>query len=136
MVEQRQDNVRPFPAFYFNVKLENDSHVSEIPFKEVSGLVVEEEFPIKQTNLILKRSLTPVKSDLLKKLMGSFCSTPSLYQITICLSDSDGTPLRIWLATDAHVIKLDTPSFWGNDKDEEAELETIEFTYDKLERKQ
>lgn len=134
MVEQKQDNVRPFPAFYFNVKLENDSHISEIPFKEVSGLVVEEEFPTKQTNLILKRSLAPVKTDLFKKLMGTFCG-PTLYQITICLSDSDGTPLRKWLATDAYAIKLDAPAFLENNKDE-VELETIEFTYDKLERKQ
>ncbi len=51
------------------------------------------------------------------------------------MSDSDGTPLRKWLATDAYAIKLDAPAFLENNKDE-VEFETIEFTYDKLERKQ
>ena len=37
--------------------------------------------------------------------------------------------------TDAYAIKLDAPTFLENNKDE-VELETIEFTYDKLERKQ
>ena len=37
--------------------------------------------------------------------------------------------------TDAYAIKLDAPAFFENNK-YELEFETLEFTYDKLERKQ
>lgn len=145
-----------FPvAFYFNVEFKKGTYVTAIPFQEVSGLTVEMETEeikeggengfsyqvptrMKHGNLVLKRALAPVKNDFLeglasRPLNGDAISSLTLFDITVNLLGENSDPLRSWLLTGAYPVKWDMVPFAANKN--EIAVETMEFSYTKLQRK-
>lgn len=145
----------PFPiAFYFSVEFKKDNYLIELPFQEVSGLTVEVETEelkeggenslsykvpvrIKHGNLVLKRSLGPIKGDYLEGLTGRVLNGDPIasmpyFEITVSLLDEKNEPMRAWSIARAYPVKWDVVPFASNKN--ELAIETLEFAYTKLRR--
>jgi phage tail-like protein len=150
------DNYPPV-AFYFTVEFDSSTS-STCAFKEVSGLTVEREIEViqeggcngfeyklpkhlKHTNLVLKRGLLPMESNLEKWITqcvtdnSNLDSPLALRTITIKLltpgdKENNPFPLYQWECTGAYVVKYEISSL--DSEKNEIVIDTMELAYKSL----
>lgn len=136
-------------AFYFKVKINNE----EVAFKEVSGLNSEIEVEtireggvnnyehkvpkqVKHGNLVLKRAILPLKSNLItwvkSVLESDFATRIKTREIVISLLDAEGGPLYTWSCMGAYPVKWDIDSL--DSEKNNILIETLELAYTTLKR--
>jgi len=136
-------------SFYFQVKIANE----EYAFKEVSGLQTEMETEsffeggvndfeyklpkqVKHANLVLKRSLIPQDSNLIKwvrkMLEGDFSQPVKPLEIVISLLSGDNKPLYTWTCAQAYPVKWNAENL--DSEKNSVMLESLELAYTTLKR--
>jgi len=136
-------------VFYFQVKVGNE----EFAFKEVSGLNTEMDLEtiregglndyehklpkqIKHFNLVLKRAILPLSSNLIvwvkKILEGDFSQPVVPRDIVISLLNNEGEPLYTWNCVQAYPVKWSIESF--DSEKNSIMIETLEFVYTTITR--
>lgn len=142
MSDEREDYI---PGFHFSVIIEDNDKATDTKFQEVSGLSatlsVEEvaeggenrylhKLPKPPTypNLVLKRSLSSHKSDLIKwakKCIQEF--SISTKQITVQLLNKEHEALKSWTLHNAYPVKMELSGF--NAQQSQLVIETMEICY-------
>lgn len=136
-------------SFYFQVKIANE----EYAFKEVSGLSADLEVEtvyeggvnnfdyklpkqVKHGNLMLKRGLLPLKSNLItwvkKAMEGDFSQPIHPQDIVISLLDSEGKPTYTWTCQRAYPVKWNVEAL--DSEKNSLMIETLELAYTTLKR--
>lgn len=145
----------PPVAFYFNLEFSKESGFEDQAFMEVSGLTVSIEteeleeggessfkhrLPKKSThgNLICKRALSPLKDSKLSTWINGIVNGNYTPQINPCnvfisLLNGEGQKVCGWFLTGLYPLKWDIGAF--NSQKNELAVETIEFSYNTIERK-
>jgi len=117
----------------FNVELEVD------PIREGGENRFEHKLPngIKFPNLVLKRGLVTVNSTLgkwcLETLQSDLSQQIKISDLVISLLDHKKKPLMIWTVYSAYPVKWEVSNL--NAMQNEIAIETVEFAYQRLERK-
>jgi phage tail-like protein len=141
-------NSYPPVSFYFKLSFTGLMGLFETSFKEISGISMEmgvEEIAeggvngykhrvpttAKFSNLVLKRGLIPMGSELdlwcssiINGGLEEFIETKI---ITVFLLDASGLPVRSWVFHNAWPVKWSISDF--NSMNNEIVIETLEFTY-------
>ena len=143
----------PSPAFYFKVVFSGNDDKADSSFQDVSGIgakieteayseLGENSFvfqlpkPPTYTNLILKRGITDLNSQLVNWCRSIFegdLGTPiEPRDMLVNLMNENGEPIRSWAFVNAFPVSWDVENF--NSMKNEIAIEKIEFRYSRFNR--
>ena len=142
----------PPSAFHFRVSFGLASNTLDASFQEVSGIgakieteeVVEggengfvHKLPTKVThgNLVLKRGIAPMDSELVTWCQGTFAAGLGSIEpktVHVHLLDADQTPLYAWTFANAYPVEWQLGSF--DAMENKVAVETIELAFSYVER--
>ena len=143
----------PLPAFYFRVKFATTGDSADTAFQEVSGIggqIDTEEITeggenrfvhrlpkaVKDSNLVLKRGIADINSELVKWCLKVFSQglDTAIAPMTIMveLLDSEGQPARSWSFVNAWPVSWQVDAFSASKN--EVAIEKLEFSYQYMSR--
>lgn len=139
--EKKSDWVPPV-NFYFQVFFIKKSGGSgiKVSFQEVSGLGwdMNADKKVSHPNLVLKRPLGPLDQEFTKwvHLDPATANYPkeNIHDLVIKLLDKEGKPLAVWFVAHAHPVKYTIGDMTAVES--KILMETVEISYQRLERKQ
>lgn len=143
-------NYFPPGSFYFRVELDGSGTAIDNQFQEISGLEVEQETTdikegglndfvhrvpvrIKYNNLVLKRGLAVIDSDLVSWIQERLHPELQLTgrvetrDLRVILMDEKRNDIRSWSFTRAYPVKWSVSNL--NAQESSIAIETIEFSY-------